>query len=484
MATTSKYYVVKFDTPTFSARQLQLLHKIAAGFLSPVHDRCYQKDGKLAEPHYKAALVFKEPISNRECKHLLASNMRYKVSSVRTSQKLDEATKTICRISHPQDYKDKLYDKDSLQWFGNKKDKPDYRLWFPYKVYTKNGLKKERGWTDKCLHYLPEPTDEKQNYYYQSQVSPAWNQYVIQKLELQEPIKSILQKKNDPAYKERQRKTAEQAERTRRQHILADGQEYATALHKALKEKTAGLSLEAKQIASILQTVKILNHIAKTLANNSFDQTPTSHSWLMEQLKDKYTTTEIYEIKNQVERVLLNEYPELVKLEAYIPENSDKLWISLCSKHREELRWGYNSVLDYFWSNPSHIMSCPRCQVDISNLYYACYNFSINLGAGLVFDFHCPYPVGKQYFGPIRKLPQVDQMPNESSPFIFGHVASEGEVRYAAWEDLMVPIRDWLKKFDVKKYKFYPDVNETGDTKQIINEIIQSKKAEQQKQKK
>lgn len=48
----------------------------------------------------------------------------------------------------------------------------------------------------------------------------------------------------------------------------------------------------------------------------------------------------------------------------------------------------------------------------------------------------------------------------------------------------MIPIRDWLKKFDVKRYKFYPDVNETGDTKQIINEIIQSEKAEQQKQKK
>lgn len=64
---------------------------------------------------------------------------------------------------------------------------------------------------------------------------------------------------------------------------------------------------------------------------------------------------------------------------------------------------------------------------------------------------------------------------------MFGHVASEGEIRYAAWKDLMVPIRDWLKKFDVKKYKVYPDVNETGDTKQIINEIIQSEKAEQQK---
>lgn len=485
MVATNNCYIVTFMTDKFTKNQFKILHSIAEGFLSPLHNHCYDTHGKPLDPHYKAVLVFDHAISNSECKHLLKDKIKYPIKSVNASADIDTATKAICHVCHPQlsDYKSRYYDKFDLKWFGYKKDKPDYRLWFPYKTYTKSGLKTERGWTNKCLRYLPAPTDEKENYYYHSQINPAWNEFIVEDLEQQEPIKSILAKKNDPEYQKKKEEAAKKAKVTKQKKILDAGKEYKKQLQTQLKNKTKGLTPEMAKLAEILQSLTILNHIAKTLANNNFMYTPTSHSWLMEKLSDMYSTERIYDLKNQIEQVIVNKYPNIVKLQAYIPGNADKIWVNFCPEHQQYLYESYESPLEIFWDNPKEFMSCPHCRVTIQDLYYACYNFDIELNDQLNFDYHCPYPVGKHFFGPIKQLPQIDQMPNEESPFQFGHVASAGEEKYAISTNLEKPLITWIKQFDQSKFKTYPGIHEKGTTEKEIAELERQRAEYERKQK-
>lgn len=482
MTATSNTYLITFETAKFSQRQLQIMRKLGKGFLSPLHDDCADRDGKLEDPHYRAVLQLPNKLTNKEVKQLLSDNIRYEISSVRSATDIQTGTKAICH-KHNRTGENNYYDKYELTWFGNKKDEPDFRLWFHYHTYTKSGLKNYRGWTDKCLRYLPAPTDEKQNRYYASQISDAWNEYVIADLEKQEPIKSILAKKKDPNYRKQKQQAAEKAKATKRHKIIDSGNEYAQQLTEQLTSKTKNLSPEKQQLAKILQNLTILNHIAKTLANNNFDYTPTSHSWLMEKLTDKYSTDRIYDLKNQVERVLINKFADLVKLQAYLPEDSDKVWVNLCPDHYEECHWSDCSPIELFWSEPDIIMTCPDCSVSIQDLYYACYNFAIELTPELKFDYHCPYPVGKEYFGPIKQLPKINQMPNEASPFQFGQVASDGEEKYAITTNLMQPIETWLKQFDQSQFPVYRNVFEDGNTRKELQKIRQHAIEQQQRQK-
>lgn len=474
MTTKNDTYMITFDTNKFSQRQLKILHKLGNGFLSPLHDQCIDRYGKNEPPHYRAVIQLPGNMTNQEVKQLLKDNIRYPISSVRSSLNLQTGTKAICH-KHNCSGKESYYDKYKLQWFGYKKDEPDYRLWFYYQIYTKTGLKNYRGWTNKCLRYLPAPTDEKKNPYYSSQISDAWNEYLIEDLEKKEPIKSILAKKNDPNYQKKKERAAQKAKTTKRQNIINGGLKYAKELKQQLTEKTNNLSPEIQTLAKILQNLTVLNHLAKTLQSNNFEYTPTSHSWIMEKLSEMYSTDKIYDIKNQVERVIMNKYPELVKIQAYIPEDCDNIWVDFCPNHYEYFKLSDCSPLDFFWSDPDDILQCPHCHVSIQDLYYACYNFQIELSPDLKFDYHCPYPVGKLYFGPIKKLPKISQMPNENSPFQFGHIASENEEEYAITTNLLTPIENWLTNYDQSKFTIYPNVVEDGNLRKQIDKIHQHK---------
>ena len=54
-------------------------------------------------------------------------------------------------------------------------------------------------------------------------------------------------------------------------------------------------------------------------------------------------------------------------------------------------------------------------------------------------------------------------MPNENSPFQFGHIASENEEEYAITTNLLTQIENWLTNYDQSKFKIYPNVFDDGN---------------------
>lgn len=461
---TSRIYLVKFDTDKFSQRQLGFLGKIACGFLSPLHDQCVNKKIK-EDPHYFAVLQYKDPVTNKECRESL-SEIRYKILSIRSVSDLQTGTVRACHI------KGKLgrgsqYDHKKLQWFGSKKNKPDERYWFYYHIYTKFGLKKYRGWTDKCLKVLPKPTDEKQNPYYSQQSSPAWNEFVIADLEAKDPVKSILAKKSSPDYQKKQKSARVKAQNTRKNNMMNAGGAYGKSLIEYVHHHSGKLSSEQIKLAMVLQKLTVLNHIAKTLAD---DRNWGSQAWLAKKLRDTYDTSEIYDLKNKVEQVLFHYFDDVTTIRGYVPEDADKIWVDFCDFHNEERGWSGVGPLDFFYSDPLEFINCPHCHVRASNMYYACYNFDVRLNDDLVFNYHCPYPVGKFYFGPILKLERVEQMPNEASPFLFGHESSMDEDEYAVSHDLMKDVESWVSQFDLSKFG-QQVVNEPDHYEQWVKEL-------------
>lgn len=133
-------------------------------------------------------------------------------------------------------------------------------------------------------------------------------------------------------------------------------------------------------------------------------------------------------------------------MKAYIPENPNKVWVTFCKKHNTDRLFEGCGALTYYEENQAEIDNCPHCNVEQQILYYACYNFAINLGK-LSFDYHCPYPVGRDYFGDINKYKRIHQMPNENSIFLFGHESSDSENKYAISYPLMQDIRKWAKQY-------------------------------------
>lgn len=471
MLSTSQTYLVKFDTNEFSQRQLAFLGKVAYGFLSPLHDQCKTKN-VTEDPHFVAVVCYKKPITNKGCRESL-SDIRYKIASIRQANDLQTGTVRACHIKGKLG-RDSYYDHSQLQWFGKKGKQPDYRLWFPYRVYSKSGLKNYRDWTDKCLKVLPKPTDWKQNPYYSSQEYPAWNEYLIADLEKKDPVKSILAKKHAPGYKKKREAAREKAEQTRKNNMLKAGQEYGKSLQDFVNKHSAGLSDKYVELALVLQKLTALNHVAKTLADsNNWGST----AWLSKKLHEKYSTDGIYKLKNQVQQILFHYFRDVTKVRAYVPEDADKIWVNFCEEHNWERREFGEPPMEFFYSDPLEFVECPHCSISVSEFYYACYDFSVELNDDLTFDYHCPYPVGKTYFGPILKMKRVDQMPNESSPFLFGHESSTTEDEYAISQDLMKDIKDWANQYDLSGFDQYA-VNEHGPYQAWIKKL----KAEAERQ--
>ena len=74
-------------------------------------------------------------------------------------------------------------------------------------------------------------------------------------------------------------------------------------------------------------------------------------------------------------------------------------------------------------------------------------------------------------------MERVDQMPNESSPFLFGHESSTTEDEYAISRDLMKDINDWANQYDLSGFDQYA-VNEHGHYQAWIKKL----KAEAERQ--
>lgn len=256
--------------------------------------------------------------------------------------------------------------------------------------------------------------------------------------------------------------------------MLKAGQEYGKSLQDFVNEHSDGLSDKYVELALVLQKLTALNHVAKTLADsNNWGST----AWLSKKLHEKYSTDGIYKLKNRVQQILFHYFRDITRVRAYVPEDADKIWVNFCEEHNWERREFGEPPMEFFYSDPLEFVECPQCYVDVSELYYACYDFSVTLNDDLTFDYHCPYPVGKTYFGPILKMKRVDQMPNESSPFLFGHESSTTEDEYAISRDLMKDIKDWANQYDLSGFDQYV-VNEHGPYQAWIKKL----KAEAERQ--
>lgn len=413
------------------------MHHFASGFLSPLHNCCLDSERKELPPHYRAVLIFSRPITNRQCKGFL-NQLRYQYSHVRKADDLAIATRNICHVAEGgSDY----YDKNDLQWFGLKRDEPDYRLWFPYKIYTKASLKRKRGWTDKCLRFLPKSTDLFQNPYYQSKIYPAWNQYIIADLEKREPIKSILDKKGSKIGQHK-RKIANQK---RKVSIARHKRQSADNYNQRILQKASDLSPELTLLALVLSKLTILNHLAKYLSNWQHEG---NKSQRYQQLTKRYSPDTIYALKGRILRVLFHQFPKQLRLSFYQPDDPDKVSVNLCPDHLEQARYSFGSISEYICENMAEIYHCPNCQVTRIPNYYSCYNFAIELNNQLSFDYHLPYTLGKDYFPKIDQLPGIQQMPNEVGPFQFGHEAGSCELDYALQFDLLDDLNRWAKTYE------------------------------------
>lgn len=262
-AKTSQYYRISFATDKFSQRQLNFLAKIGIGFLSPKHDDCYQDKQKLA-PHYAISIKLPQAVTNAEIKKAIKNAIRYPIMHAVKVRNLEAGTVSICH-AHGKNWARDAYDQTELKWFGPKKLMPDYRLWFHYDIYTKSSLKKRRQWTNKCLEQLPDPTDTYYNNMYGQKEYPAWNEFVIADLEKQEPIKSILAKKNSPAYQKKRKLAKEKAKETKLNKIRQESKLYQAKFEAKLAKSK--LSSEKLDLARILGKLNVLNHVAKTLAD-------------------------------------------------------------------------------------------------------------------------------------------------------------------------------------------------------------------------
>ena len=87
-------------------------------------------------------------------------------------------------------------------------------------IYTKTKIKREYGWTDKCMQYLPEPN---KTWYgrYKSQKFPAWTKDLVDQTNARPEVQKILRWKNDMRktgqrvqHKQRKRKSTRRSQRS------------------------------------------------------------------------------------------------------------------------------------------------------------------------------------------------------------------------------------------------------------------------------
>ena len=107
----------------------------------------------------------------------------------------------------------------------------------------------------------------------------------------------------------------------------------------------------------------------------------------------------------------------------YRPEDADKISLSLCDEHYEEMRGGsYDGKWDLYAANKSAIKQCPLCELTIEPDYYALYSIEIVACArpDIRFAFHIPSALGRTFLPPSHTLPQVQHEEREEGMFRFG----------------------------------------------------------------
>jgi hypothetical protein len=134
-----------------------------------------------------------------------------------------------------------------------------------------------------------------------------------------------------------------------------------------------------------------------------------------------------YERKNRA--MLLFTHTPYARLSFYRPQDPDKHRIWLCDEHYElKCEDLYENVWDFYACNTSEIEQCPMCVVEDEKDYYSLYHIEIATSElpDVLFSFHMPYPLGKQWFPPPEKLPSVIHV-EQDGLFRFGRPLMAGE---------------------------------------------------------
>lgn len=446
----SKYWYGTVYSKHLYSKDLINFPQLDYAFIGPKHTNCSTKpsikfpQGNKKDPHFIIYLKLKNKLTKQkiidwfEERNIIIKYLHNSFENLEANN-IIRLTKGI-KQGHVE-----YYDFNKIRIVNKSNVLFDYREFFPHQTFTKTALKRERDWTDKCLTYLPASHERKEfNFQYGSVMSDVWSIYIIKKLEAQEPIKSILAKKRSPEAKLKRKKSAKKRQQTilnKEKHLAEQYNEKMIATYNFLPDFE-------RELALILAKLQVLNHLAKSLQNWKIIEKShqKSASKMIKILTEKYNSSEIYELKNQVLNKIFNNYSHYLKLCAYRPEEANKYFVHYCDIHNSDRHLSKTSLLDYLFANYQEIDHCPNCHVEIIKDYYACYNFEVSLSPNIYFNFHIPYPVGKDNYPNLHKLPKIRQIPNENGPYFFGRESNNYENNYAVHYDLLTDIKNWLKK--------------------------------------
>lgn len=440
-----------------------------------------------AEPYYYVVLLLPQPIKRTEATQIAHSVKGKFATMISDQDPIDMDLKLKLRSLMTSNV-EKVYDPEKFTYFGKARwccdsDKKWQNLkdyFYPHN-YSKPQLIKYRYWTDKCLRYLPKPYDYYSNSTYKT-TYPVYNQDDIEKVELTEPVKSIIAKK---------KKRLTDSDAIKKHQEIVSKTKATKVAHKKAKEKAIQekLQKEAKlaltefdqDIATIKnqypETSKMLiafkyltiaNHLAKTLQELNYGsrnyynyygyyKKSQKLSELDKNLMQKYSKDELYKIKGKaLQRLYLDNFKynksltPNITLQAVVPEDTDRVDVYFCEDHNEERYMFGESPIAFYYDRQHEIDSCPACQVNRESNYYSFYFFKIKVD-NILYDWHLPYPLGKDWLPSLSELPQIEQVPNEEGPFLYGEEASDKEKQIANARDIIAPIKEYINESKLKQ---------------------------------
>lgn len=264
--------------------------------------------------------------------------------------------------------------------------------------------------------------------------------------------------------------------------IMAHKKTKAEAMQEKLQKETKSALTEFDQdVATIkkkysktskmliaFKYLTIANHLAKTLQELSYGSRnyynyyghynkPQKLDKLDKSLIQKYSKDELYEIKRKaLQRLYLDNFKynksltPNITLQAVVPKNTDRVDVYFCEDHNNKRRMFAESPIEFYHDRKHEIDSCPACQVNRESNYYSLYFFKIKVN-NILYDWHLPYPLGKDWLPSLSELPQIKQVPNEEGPFRYGEEASDKEKLIANARDIITPIKEYINEPKLKQ---------------------------------
>lgn len=486
----SKYWIFKIMEADFPKDYRQKLEKYTC-ILTSIRDKEVKPDhidsvmakashyinkNDKADPYYYVILLMPKTIKKTEATQIAHSVKGKFATMIPDQDPIDMDLKKKLRSLTTSNV-DKSYDPEQFTYFGTAKwcSNSDNKwsnlqhYFYPYN-YSKPQLLKYRYWTQKCFDYLPSPTDYYNNSTYKTEY-PVYSQDDIERVELSEPVKTIIAKKKkrltDPEAIKKHKEVVAKVKATKLVHQKAkekiEHQQLQDQAKSALAQFDHDIDIikhkysKSSQMLIAFKYLAIANHLAKSLQEinyqyDSYYSKQQKLSKLDNYLIQKYTTDELYKIKNQaLERLYIDNFKynkscsSNITLQAVIPENPDKISVYFCEEHNDERYMFGASPLEYYYECQNEIDHCPYCKVTKNSNYYSFYYFTIKVG-DIKYDWHLPYPLGQSWLPNLHELPQIEQIPNDDSPFLYGETANKNEKLIANARDILTPILNYIDK--------------------------------------